>query len=106
MAHYDSVRVRGYMKPTKRKSPRRILIPLIALSYLTALAANSVGLFARFKKNAFLTRTTRSISGVAGTTLLATTTPLLGGDLVFGIDGHGGHHKTRGCGVCVITAGA
>ncbi len=50
MAHYDSVRVRGYMKPSQGKSPRRFLIPLMGLSYLTALAAAAVGIFARRKQ--------------------------------------------------------
>src|SRR6266566_724070 len=96
MAHYDSVRVRSYMKPSQGKSPRRFLIPLMGLSYLTALAAAAVGIFARRKRNGALARSAGGVSSIAGATLLAGASPLLAGQLIPGFDGEGANGNASG----------
>ena len=77
MAHYDSVRVHSYMKPTHGKPSlaRRLMQPLLALSYLTAIGSTVVGLVARRKHNTKLIRSTRRIGAAAGTTMLTLASP-------------------------------
>src|SRR6266851_4027588 len=104
MAHYDSVRVRGYMKPSQGKSPRRFLMPLMGLSYLTALAAAAVGIFARRKQNGALTRSAGGVSSIAGATLLAVASPLLAGQLIPGFDGEGANDNASGVAVLLSLA--
>ena len=104
MAHYDSVRVRGYMKPAQGKSPRRFLIPLMGLSYLTALAAAAVGIFARRKQNGALTRSAGGVSSIAGAALLAVASPLLAGQLIPGFDGEGANDNASGVAVLLSLA--
>ncbi len=106
MAHYDSVRVHGYMKPHQGKPSLalRLIRPLLLLSYLAAVGSTIVGLFARRKKNAKLVRSTGRISGLAGTTMLAVTSPLLVGQMIPGFDGEGANDNASGVAVMLSTA--
>jgi len=104
MAHYDSVRVRGYMNPSRGKSPRRFLMPLVGLAYATAIGASAVGLLARRKRNKTLVTTTRRISGLAGATILAGTSPILAGQLIRGFDGEGANDNASGVAVLLSLA--
>ncbi len=106
MAHYDSVRVHGFMKPNQGKPniALRLLRPLLALSYLTAIGSTIVGLFARRKKNAKLVRSTRRIGGLAGATMLTVASPLLIGQAIPGFDGEGANDNASGVAVMLSTA--
>ncbi len=106
MAHYDSVRVHGYMKPSSGKPGvvRRLIQPLLALSYLTAIGSTVVGLVARRKHNAKLTRATRRIGGLAGATMLSMASPLLIGQAIPGFDGEGANDNASGVAVMLSTA--
>ncbi|MDQ2717662.1 MAG: M20/M25/M40 family metallo-hydrolase [Chloroflexota bacterium] len=105
MAHYDSVRVRGYMKPRQqRKSARRFLMPLTGISYLTAIGASITSLLARRSGNRRLARSTRQVAGIAGATLLTTTLPLLLGQAIPGFDGEGANDNASGVAVLLSLA--
>jgi Peptidase family M28 len=106
LAHYDSVRVHSYMKPNQGKPniALRLLQPLLALSYLTAISSTIVGLFARRKKNAKLVRSTRRIGGFAGATMLTVASPLLIGQAIPGFDGEGANDNASGVAVMLSTA--
>lgn len=106
MAHYDSVRVRGYMKPRhgKPSMARRLIMPLLALSYLTAIMSSVVRLFARRKQNRKLARVAERVGGLASATLLTTASPLLAGQLVPGFDGEGANDNASGVAVMLSLA--
>jgi len=104
MAHYDSVRVRSYMKPSEGRSTLRFLMPIMGLSYLTAIGASIVGFFAKRKRNKAVARSAGRVSGVAGATLLAAATPLLAGQLIRGIDGEGANDNASGVAVLLSLA--
>ena len=104
MAHYDSVRVRGYMKPERGKSPRRFVMPLAGFSYLAALGAAAVGILARLKQNDAMARSAGRVSGIAGGTLLAAASPLLAGQLIPGFDGEGANDNASGVAVLLSLA--
>jgi len=104
LTHYDSVRVRNFMKPHEGKSPRRFLMPLLGLSYFTAIASGVLNFIARRRKNKKLARTTQGISGAVGAALLTLTTPLLMGHMIQGIDGEGANDNASGVAVLLSLA--
>ncbi|HLJ33122.1 MAG TPA: M20/M25/M40 family metallo-hydrolase [Ktedonobacteraceae bacterium] len=106
MAHYDSVRVRGYMKPHSGKPgiARRLMQPLLALSYLTAIGSTVVGLVARRKNKAELIRSTRRIGATASAAMLTMASPLLIGQAIPGFDGEGANDNASGVAVMLSTA--
>jgi len=104
LTHYDSVRVRNFMKPHEGKSPRRFLMLLFGLSYMAALTASALGLAARHSKNKVLARTTQSISGAAGAAMLTLTAPLLMGQMIPGVDGEGANDNASGVAVLLSLA--
>lgn len=104
MAHYDSVRVRNIMKPSEDKSLRRFLLPTLGISYLTALASSAIALFARYKKNTRLARSSSRVGGIAGVTLVAAASPLLAGQLIRGFDGEGANDNASGVAVLLSLA--
>ncbi len=104
LTHYDSVRVRNFMKPNAGKSPSRFLMPLLGLSYLAAVGSSVLGFVARRRKNKALARTTRSISGAAGAAMLTLATPLFAGQMIPGIDGEGANDNASGVAVLLSLA--
>ena len=104
LTHYDSVRVRNFMKPHEGKSPQRFAMPLFGLSYLTAIGSSVLGFVARRRKNKTLAQTTQRISGVAGAAMVALTTPLLMGQMIPGIDGEGANDNASGVAVLLSLA--
>ena len=104
MAHYDSVRVRGYMKPKKRNLALRLQFYLFGLSYFTALASTIVGLLARRKKQTKLARSAGRIAGVAGATTLTAISPILAGQMIRGVDGEGANDNASGVAVLLSLA--
>lgn len=104
LTHYDSVRVRNFMKPNEGKSLQRLLMPLLGLSYLAALGSSALGFVARRRKNKALKRTTQGISGVASAVMMTMATPLLMGQLIPGIDGEGANDNASGVSVLLSLA--
>ncbi len=104
LTHYDSVRVRNFMKPHEGKSPQRFAMPLFGLSYLTAIGSSVLGFVARRRKNKTLAQTTQRISGVASAAMVALTTPLLMGQMIPGIDGEGANDNASGVAVLLSLA--
>ncbi|GAC1689766.1 MAG: hypothetical protein NVS9B9_11840 [Ktedonobacteraceae bacterium] len=104
LTHYDSVRVRNFMKPNEGKSPRRLVMRLLGLSYLAAIGSSALGFVARRRKNKMLARTTQTISGAAGAAMLTLTTPLLMGQMIRGIDGEGANDNASGVAVLLSLA--
>ncbi len=104
LTHYDSVRVRNFMKPNEGKSPQRFVMPLLGLSYLAAIGSSALGFVARRKKNRALTRTTQGISGAASAAMLTLATPLLMGQMIRGIDGEGANDNASGVAVLLSLA--
>ncbi len=104
LTHYDSVRVRNFMKPHKGKSSSRFIMPLVGLSYVTALGSSALGFVARRRKNKRLARTTQGVSSAASAALLTLTTPLLMGQMVRGVDGEGANDNASGVAVLLSLA--
>jgi len=104
LTHYDSVRVRNFMKPNAGKSPRRFIMPMLGLSYLAALGSSAFGFVARRRKNKALARTTQGISSAAGVTMFTLATPLLMGQMIRGIDGEGANDNASGVAVLLSLA--
>ena len=104
LTHYDSVRVRGFMKPNEGKSPRRLLMPLLGLSYVAALGSSALGFVARRRKNKSLARTTQTISSAAGAAMVTLATPFLMGQMIRGIDGEGANDNASGVAVLLSLA--
>ncbi len=104
LTHYDSVRVRNFMKPNEGKSPQRFIMPLLGLSYLTALGSSVLGFVSRRRKNKTLTRTTQGISAATGAAMLTLATPLLMGQMIRGIDGEGANDNASGVAVLLSLA--
>ncbi len=106
MAHYDSVRVRGYMKPNSGKPSkgRRLMMPLLMLSYISAIVASIVGLAARRTHNRKLVRSSRNVGAAAGATMLTLASPLLLGQAIPGFDGEGANDNASGVAVMLSTA--
>ncbi len=104
LTHYDSVRVRNFMQPRRGKSPRRLTMPLLGLSYLTAIGSSALGFLARRRKDKRLTRTTQRISSAAGAAMLTLATPLLMGQMIRGIDGEGANDNASGVAVLLSLA--
>jgi hypothetical protein len=106
LAHYDTVRVRDYMKPRRdEKQPGRGIVRiLLGLSYAASIASTVVGLFGRFKKQKRLVRTSQYVAGAASATLLATMTPILLGQATRGVDGEGANDNASGVAVLLTLA--
>ncbi len=104
LTHYDSVRVRNFMKPHDGKSSRRFLMPLLGLAYVAALGSSALGFVARRRKNKALVRKTQGISSAAGITMLTMATPLLMGNMIRGIDGEGANDNASGVAVLLSLA--
>ena len=104
LAHYDAVRVRNFMKPSEGKSPLRFLMPLLGLSYVTAIGSSILNTVTRRRKNMQVAHVTQRVSGVAGAALLTLTTPLLMGQMIQGIDGEGANDNASGVAVLLSLA--
>jgi len=104
LTHYDSVRVRNFMKPNEGKSSQRFLMPLFGLSYLTAIGSSALGFLARRRKNKALARTMQGVSGVAGAAMVTLKTPLLMGQMIRGVDGEGANDNASGVAVLLSLA--
>ncbi len=104
LTHYDSVRVRNFMKPNEGKSPQRFIMPLLGLSYLAAIGSSVLGFVARRRKNKALARTTQGISAATGAAMLTLATPLLMGQMIPGIDGEGANDNASGVAVLLSLA--
>ena len=104
LTHYDSVRVRNFMKPNEGKSPQRFLMPLFGLSYLTAIGSSALGFLARRRKNKKLARIMQGVSGAASAAMVTLTTPLLMGQMIRGVDGEGANDNASGVAVLLSLA--
>jgi len=104
LTHYDSVRVRNFMKPNEGKSSQRFLMPLFGLSYLTAIGSSALGFLARRRKNKALARTMQGVSGAAGAAMVTLKTPLLMGQMIRGVDGEGANDNASGVAVLLSLA--
>lgn len=104
MAHYDAVRVRGYMKPTEGRSVMRLLFPLIGLSYLAIIGTNIVHLFARRNKQVAMMERAKAAAGITGATMATAMTPMLAAQTIRGIDGEGANDNASGVAVMLSLA--